>query len=465
MIYLTTGGNGAGKTLFTLYDVRKQQLKENRPVYYHGFTAGEQLREWSWQEFNPKEWQDLPDGSICIFDECQNEFPAKIQGELPDYINAVAQHRRRRGFDFWMITPHPSLIHVNIRRLIESPSWHRHLKRTFGGDMVSELKFSHAETTCEKPGAGDKGQVTMRAFPKEVYGWYQSASLHTGKRKLPKQVWVFGGASAAALALAFFGYRQLQSNFSADEPVIATSQNPAQPETRKPALPDAPKRPLTLAEYLDQGTPRIPGMPHTAPRYDALTRPVHVPRPKSCIKFADNPCECTSQQGTKIIMSEATCMGIIKNGGVFADWDTNPGRARGSGYEYADYYQTGKRPDMTSNSIYDVVSMGATKNPKKTKQQDGSGYQSYAASVRSCVQPRVIYNLPPRQNRANPTVQYQVNLSDTGHVTQAQLLRSSGNPQFDEAVLKGVQGCSPFPRPTSGKYPPLIQVNYQMYEN
>jgi len=53
MIYLTTGGNGAGKTLFTLYDVRKQQLAENRPVYYCGFTAGEQLIDWGWQEFNP----------------------------------------------------------------------------------------------------------------------------------------------------------------------------------------------------------------------------------------------------------------------------------------------------------------------------------------------------------------------------------------------------------------------------
>ncbi|CAN7485653.1 zonular occludens toxin domain-containing protein [Acidovorax sp. LjRoot74] len=84
MIYLTTGGNGAGKTLFTLKDVREQQLKENRPVYFHGFKAKQVLLDWGWQEFDPKRWQDLPDGSICVMDECQNEFPAKVQGELPD---------------------------------------------------------------------------------------------------------------------------------------------------------------------------------------------------------------------------------------------------------------------------------------------------------------------------------------------------------------------------------------------
>jgi len=363
VIYLTTGGNGAGKTLFTLYDVRKQQVAENRPVYYHGFTAGEQLREWGWQEFNPKEWQDLPDGSICIFDECQNEFPAKIQGELPDYVNAVAQHRRRRGFDFWMITPHPSLIHVNIRRLIESPSWHRHMKRTFGGDMVSELKFNHAETSCEKPGAGDKGQVTMRAFPKEVYSWYQSASLHTGKRRLPKQVWMLGAAVLGAALFAFFGYRYFKSNLGVDESARPTAEIFQGGGAQARAV-ELPRRPLTLTEYLNQGTPRVPGMVHTAPRYDALTRPVRVPRPVSCLKFADNPCECTNQQGTRLVMTEETCMGIIRNGGVFADWDTNPKRARDSDYRYEDYYRTDSRIDAARTSVYDLTE---TDDRKPTK--------------------------------------------------------------------------------------------------
>jgi len=34
-------------------------------------------------------------------------------------------------------------------------------------------------------------EVGTIAFPKEVFGWYQCASLHTGKRRMPRQVWIF----------------------------------------------------------------------------------------------------------------------------------------------------------------------------------------------------------------------------------------------------------------------------------
>jgi len=98
-------------------------------------------------------------------------------------------------------------------------------------------------------------------------------------------------------------------------------------------------------------------------------------------------------------------------------------------------------------------------------QQGGSGDQGYFAQLRACIQPRVTYNVPPRQDRNNPTVEYRVDLSETGHVIQARVLRSSGNLRFDEAVQKGIQGCSPFPRPSGGKYAGYVDVEYQMYED
>lgn len=315
MIYLTTGGNGAGKTLFTLKDVREQQLKENRPVYFHGFTAKQILIDWGWQEFDPKKWQDLPDGSICVMDECQNEFPAKVQGELPDYINAVAQYRRKRGFDFWMITPHPSLINVNIRRLIEAPSWHRHLKRTFGADMVSELRFNFAETACEKPGAGARGVVSMRAFPKEVYDWYASASLHTGKKKVPWRVWM---VIACALLVPAFGYLAITGvykNVTKERPQATTAS--AAPGPGRAAA-GAEGRVLTAAEYVDARVPRIPGFPHSAPAYDAVTQPVEAPYPAACVVMRGE-CKCYTQQATLLYMPEGLCKHIVERG-FFVDF-------------------------------------------------------------------------------------------------------------------------------------------------
>ena len=315
MIYLSTGGNGAGKTLFTLKDVREQQLKENRPVYFHGFTPKQILLDWGWQEFDPKKWQDLPDGSICVMDECQNEFPHKIQGELPEYINAVAQFRRKRGFDFWMITPHPSLINVNIRRLIEAPSWHRHFKRTFGADMVSELRFNFAETACEKPGAGARGVVSMRAFPKEVYDWYESASLHTGKKKVPWRVWM---VLACALLVPTFGYLAITGvykNVTKERPqTIAAS---AAPGPGRAAV-GAEGRVLTAAEYVDARVPRIPGFPHSAPVYDSVTQPVEAPYPAACVVMRGE-CKCYTQQATLLYMPEGLCKHIVERG-FFVDF-------------------------------------------------------------------------------------------------------------------------------------------------
>lgn len=320
MIYLTTGGNGAGKTLFTLFDVRAAQLKENRPVYYHGFEPLQPIKDFGWLPFEPEKWQDLPDGSICIFDECQNEFPAKIQGALPDYINAVAQFRRKRGFDFYLITPHPSLISVNIRRLIETPSWHRHMKRPAAGDMCSELRWSTANLNCEKPNASASGQVKMRAYPKEVYAWYKSASLHTVKRQIPKQFWVLLVCVVVIPLVGWFAWKSV-FNLTNRAPVAATAAA-GSPGAGFPSggpahgVPDGPQ---TVAEYVQGFQPRIDGLPHTAARYDDVTKPVTAPFPAACVRMAKR-CECYTQQGTKLPTPGDLCKQIVENG-YFMDWN------------------------------------------------------------------------------------------------------------------------------------------------
>src|SRR5690606_4982922 len=94
----------------------------------------------------------------------------------------------------------------------------------------------------------------------------------------------------------------------------------------------------------------------------------------------------------------------------------------------------------------------------------GGGDDGYAAKVRDCVRPRVIYNVPPRQGSANPTVQYRAQLNPDGTVKGVSIRRSSGNPRFDSAVQQGIQACSPFPKPPSGKSPSSIEGDYRMYD-
>ena len=94
----------------------------------------------------------------------------------------------------------------------------------------------------------------------------------------------------------------------------------------------------------------------------------------------------------------------------------------------------------------------------------GGGDDGYAAKIRACIRPRVIYNVPPRQGSSNPTVQFRASLNTDGTVREVLINRSSGVSGFDEAVRKGIAACSPFPRPPSGSYPRQIDGVYRMYD-
>lgn len=331
MIYLTTGANGAGKTLLMLRDVRAQQLKENRPVYFHGFEAGPMLtKDFGWIAFDPKKWQDLPDGSICVMDECQNEFPLRRSGsEVPEYINAIAQFRRKRGFDFWMTTPHPMLLDVFVRRLIDNPSWHRHIKRVAGSQMVSVLKWNAVKVDCEKPGSGDSGEVSMQAFPKEVFNWYSSAQLHTGKVKIPKAVYVLGLAIVGAIVFGYYASQHIISPNAAKLAKGASSaaSAPVAPGSTAQSAGSGPKgarQVVSTADYLSDRTPRIAGLQHTAPAYDAVTAPVDAPYPAACVQgysaaSKEKECRCYTQQATRLQTPQALCEQIVANG-FFMEW-------------------------------------------------------------------------------------------------------------------------------------------------
>lgn len=104
---------------------------------------------------------------------------------------------------------------------------------------------------------------------------------------------------------------------------------------------------------------------------------------------------------------------------------------------------------------------GATDRNHANRDVSDNGY---AAKVRACIQPRVAYSVPPRSG-SNPTVEYRVTLSQTGMVESVEIRRSSGIPDFDRAVARGIEGCSPFPKPPSLGYPSYIDGNYYMFSD
>lgn len=320
MIYLRTGANGTGKTLLTLKDVREKQLAESRPVYHNGrFRLTGEGEAFSWKQIEFKDWQTVPDGAIFIIDECHNDMPVRSGKDgPPEHIRMLAEHRRR-GFDFYLITQHPMNIDAFVRRLIGSPGWHQHLKRQSGAPLVSRTEWNVVNEQPQRPGASDSGQLQMVTYPREVYQWYESASLHTAKTKIPFKVKLFVGMLLLVPLLGYYGWQSFNRAIPKAPKPFAEAQSAASATVHAAAPRAAPAAAaLTTAEYMAGFQPRLPGLPHTAPRYDGQTAPAVAPFPAACVQMAKR-CQCYTQQATQLDVPPELCQQIVKRG-FFMDW-------------------------------------------------------------------------------------------------------------------------------------------------
>jgi colicin import membrane protein len=68
----------------------------------------------------------------------------------------------------------------------------------------------------------------------------------------------------------------------------------------------------------------------------------------------------------------------------------------------------------------------------------------WVAKIRSKVRGNTVW---PEDDPGNPLAVFEVNLLPTGEVLDVRLVRSSGNPRFDEAVQRGILKSSPLPKP------------------
>ena len=342
MFYLVTGGVGTGKTLFTLDWVRKLQKETGRPVCYcldgRGETVlrlkGEAL-EFGWKEIDFATWENQEDGTIFILDECHELLPVRPLtkgGQPPQHIQQLARHRHR-GFDFFLITQHPKNIDSFVRRLIADPGWHRHLKRRNGSKTVAQLQWSNVYERCESNTAGKNATVTDLRYPVEVFEWYESASIHTAKFRIPKQLFIIVPALFIVplivwYVISFFNGKSNESEVHAPGTnIIEAAKNFT--SSPVPAISsNQENRVLTQQEYIDSLKPRIEALAWTAPRYDPITQPVKAPFPAACMlrDEKEKECKCWTQEATPLSVPFETCRDIAQNG-IFLDWQAAPGSA------------------------------------------------------------------------------------------------------------------------------------------
>jgi zona occludens toxin len=77
--------------------------------------------------------------------------------------------------------------------------------------------------------------------------------------------------------------------------------------------------------WTEQATPRLVGLPQTAPKYDELTKPTRVPIPAACIQHHGDKCKCFTQQGTSMDVAFNMCVEFARNG-FFQEFDADKDR-------------------------------------------------------------------------------------------------------------------------------------------
>lgn len=302
MIYLVTGQPGHGKTLLAV-QTALQFVAKGREVYAHG-VRGLKYGEAGFHELaDAKKWQDCPDGSVFLIDECYTVFPkGGGTAKVPDYIEKLATHRHR-GFDFILVCQQASKqLHPFIQGLVDQ---HQHVRRKFGFKKAIILSWDRYESN---PRVSDNKKFWSYPSALMKRNLYESTVQDTTEKRIPW--WAYALVAAVALvaylvhnANGFWagkGARPAAVAADGAKPAAGMFGGSGSTET---------KRPDDLVKWL---TPRLPGQPWTAPAYDG--RPVASEPEVYCMAVDDGRCGCITEQGTHYEMEVAMCRTVARNG-------------------------------------------------------------------------------------------------------------------------------------------------------
>ena len=311
MINLHTGLPGNGKTLYTLSTVEKRRIKENRAVYYHNIK---EVTLDGWTALTDDEaakWYELPAGAIIVLDEAQRLFPPRPNGAPIPKAESQLQTHRHNGHDLYIISQDPTMLPAHLRKLCNT---HRHMMRKFGSKWVTVHQFEGVRDNVAK---SRKDSIESQWVDDvSMYGKYKSAEVITQKFRVPFKLLLAACLPFVIIGAAWYFYQKR----------LAGNPTPPVPATAGPMVGNGAttgkgqeKRVYDLAAF----EPRLPGLPHTAPRYDELTAPVRVPSIVGCVMAASGKAQCYSQQGTKISPPKDFIVQYLENG-MFEDYERGP---------------------------------------------------------------------------------------------------------------------------------------------
>jgi hypothetical protein len=330
VLCLITGLPGHGKTLYTLNDVEKLRIESGRDVYYNNIP----YLDLDWIEFeNPDEWYLLPKDAIIVMDEGQRTFPVRgPKDKVPRKCTEFETHRHN-GHDVFIMTQDAKLLDVHLRRLAGK---HIFLERKLGAQYATAYTQDKYFDTSDRR-ERKRAEKKPFKYPKHLYDKYQSATIHTVKRRIPKAVY-FAPFILGAFVFSVYNLMDLFSGdgsfFSAPQIVTSSSEQTTPTQTIQNSVQSyadtiinknnkASTEELTFAELM---TPEIEGLPFTSPFYREQFTAETFPKPNCVSNEKQDRCICYSQQVTRLNIPHQMCLDYIENG--FFDPTYTPSKSR-----------------------------------------------------------------------------------------------------------------------------------------
>jgi colicin import membrane protein len=102
---------------------------------------------------------------------------------------------------------------------------------------------------------------------------------------------------------------------------------------------------------------------------------------------------------------------------------------------------------------------GATGGPGATGTalKDAAPSASYAGKIVARIKPNIVFT---ETVSGNPTADVEVRASPTGTILSRRLVKSSGNKDWDDAVLRAIDRTGELPRDTDGRVPPVLVIGF-----
>lgn len=322
-INLIAGLPRASKTLRTLHMVRKLAEEKKCQVYYAHIEILDK-EFFPWIEIDPHKWMECPPGSIVVIDEAHKYFGLRSSHtKPPPWIEAFAE-LGHDGQTVFLITQHGNDLDVFLRRRI---GYMEYIVRRYNKEWAVVFHWDRFVENAEKSREG--AQSFEWPYDKSLYGKYRSATLHTVKGKVPWRVKLLFALPFVLAALIYGVYRDYQHRVDTAKAVGQSSNDLAQRSGSGVGGSGQGAQHLSRADWIEQQTPRLEGLPFTAPAYDNVTQPTRAPYPAACV-MSKSRCQCYTQQATKLTMSDDLCRQIAQNG-FFKAWDDADTKAQAVG--------------------------------------------------------------------------------------------------------------------------------------